>query len=99
MEMKTLHLTLKEEWFKMILRGIKKEEYREIKPYWDVRLEGRNYDVIKFTWGYGGDKPYMIVKCNGIYKDGVGNPDWGWDGPCYIIKLGKIIESGNIDDK
>ena len=34
----TLHLTLKKKWFDMILTGIKKEEYREIKPYWLVRF-------------------------------------------------------------
>ena len=36
--MKTLHLTLKKKWFDMIKAGIKKEEYREIKPYWINRL-------------------------------------------------------------
>lgn len=36
--MKTLHLTLKKKWFDMILSGEKKEEYREIKPYWNKRF-------------------------------------------------------------
>jgi hypothetical protein len=36
--MKTLHLTLKKKWFDMIASGEKKEEYREIKPYWASRL-------------------------------------------------------------
>ena len=36
--MKILHLTLKKKWFDMILSGEKKEEYREIKPYWFRRL-------------------------------------------------------------
>lgn len=35
---KTLHLTLKKKWFDMIASGEKKEEYREIKPYWVNRL-------------------------------------------------------------
>ena len=35
---KILHLTLKRKWFQMILSGEKKEEYREIKPYWLNRL-------------------------------------------------------------
>ena len=30
----TLHLNLKSKWFDMILSGEKKEEYRDIKPYW-----------------------------------------------------------------
>ena len=36
--MKVLHLTLKKKWFDMIASGEKKEEYREIKPYWVSRL-------------------------------------------------------------
>lgn len=35
---KTLKLTLKKQWFDMILLGEKFEEYREIKPYWINRL-------------------------------------------------------------
>lgn len=34
----TLHLTLKKRWWDMIERGEKREEYREIKPYWTQRL-------------------------------------------------------------
>ena len=33
-----LDLPLKKEWYDMIESGIKKEEYREIKPYWCNRL-------------------------------------------------------------
>src|SRR6478609_2178429 len=36
--MKILHLTLKKKWFDMIASGEKKEEYRELKPYWAKRL-------------------------------------------------------------
>ena len=36
--MKTLKLTLKKQWFDMILFGQKTEEYREIKDYWVNRL-------------------------------------------------------------
>ena len=36
--MKTLHLNLKAKWYDMIESGIKKEEYREIKPFWEKRL-------------------------------------------------------------
>lgn len=36
--MKILHLALKKKWFDMIASGEKKEEYREIKPYWITRL-------------------------------------------------------------
>ena len=38
MEKKVLTLSVKKEWFDKILSGEKKEEYREIKPYWVARL-------------------------------------------------------------
>lgn len=41
--MKMLHLTLKKQWFDAILYGDKREEYREIKPYWiDRLLQGKS---------------------------------------------------------
>lgn len=46
MALKILKLTLNKKWYDMILSGKKKEEYREIKPYWVKRLydkeEGAN---------------------------------------------------------
>lgn len=33
-----LVLPIKKKWFDMIASDIKKEEYREIKPYWDSRF-------------------------------------------------------------
>lgn len=36
--MKTLHLTLKSEYFNQVLNGTKKEEYRDIKWYWIRRF-------------------------------------------------------------
>lgn len=36
--MKTLDLVLKKKWYDMIESGEKTEEYREIKPYWIVRM-------------------------------------------------------------
>lgn|SRR5574344_215570 len=33
-----LNLILKKKWYEAIQSGIKKEEYREIKPYWIYRL-------------------------------------------------------------
>lgn len=36
--METIHLPLKKQWYKMEESGEKKEEYREITPYWITRL-------------------------------------------------------------
>lgn len=47
--MKTLTLSLKKQWFDMIKSGEKKEEYREIKPYYTGRLTiqaSDDYDLI-----------------------------------------------------
>lgn len=33
-----LTLPIKKKWFDMIISGEKKEEYREIKPYYDTRF-------------------------------------------------------------
>ena len=43
--MKIIDLPLKKEWYDMIESGIKTEEYREIKPYWEKRL--LDYKAIK----------------------------------------------------
>lgn len=54
---KTLHLTLKRKWFDMIASGEKKEEYRDIKEYWENRLIDRRVidevDMLEFTHGKG----------------------------------------------
>lgn len=39
--MKTLTLSLKRKWFDLIKAGVKKEEYREIKPHYIGRLFDR----------------------------------------------------------
>ena len=38
-----LMLPIKKKWFDMIKNGEKKEEYREIKPYWKSRF----YNAVK----------------------------------------------------
>lgn len=97
--MKTLHLTLKKKWFDMIASGEKKEEYREIKPYWIKRLFADEWIIsshyfkrIVFRNGYAKDAPTITVECKGIFK-GSAKPEWSdnWQGEVFIIKLGKIL--------
>ena len=87
--MKILYLPLKKEWYEMIERGEKTEEYREIKPYWNKRLINGKHTHVKFSYGY--TKQTMIFE----YKKltiGYGNPEWGAPKEdCYIIKLGERI--------
>ena len=97
--MKVLHLTLKKKWFDMIARGEKKEEYREMKPYWHKRLANKTYDVISFRNGYAKDAPTMIVQLKSICSC-VGILEWGApeDKPVYILFLGRILEIQNCSD-
>lgn len=43
-----LILPIKKKWFDMIKSGEKKEEYREIKPYWTKRFENY-YEIAKLN--------------------------------------------------
>jgi hypothetical protein len=100
--MKTLHLNLKKKWFDMIASGEKKEEYREIKPYWDKRLvienfngdKFKHFDVVVFKNGYSKDAPTITVRIKHIGLS-QGKKEWGaGDGKLYYcISLGKIINT------
>jgi len=90
--LKVLHLTLEKKWFDMVSSGIKKEEYREIKPYWDLRLHTRHFDVVEFRNGYGKNVPSITVELLGIIR-GLGIIEWGAPEKTvvYILRLGRII--------
>jgi len=92
--MRILHLTLKKQWFDMIASGNKREEYREIKPYWDKRLmcaKGK-YDAICFRNGYLPTSPTLLVELKEVLS-GLGIVEWGAPEaqPVYILRLGKIL--------
>lgn len=91
--MKTLTLSLKKKWFDLIKAGIKKEEYRETKPFWKKRLrnivlktnlstvyEGfKRYDRLVFTLGYpkANDTERRLEFKNPKIRIGTGRPEWG----------------------
>lgn len=89
--MTTLHLTLKKQWFNMIASGEKKEEYREVKPYWITRLS-KKYDNVIFKNGYSKDAPQMRFKVTGI---NVTHGFEKWGAPefdtVFVISLGDRI--------
>lgn len=99
---RVLHLNLKKKWFIMIAKGVKTEEYREIKDYWIKRLKDmslkepfhafKDFDKIVFKNGYSKDAPTMIVEFKGI-KIHKGYNEWGAEkGRLYfVIKLGKVL--------
>jgi len=88
-ETRILHLNLHREFFDLIERGLKKKEYRECTPYWRRRLEGRDYDVIRFRNGYATKAPIMDVQyvTKGFRVVG-GKKE-------YAIRLGKILKVKN----
>lgn len=100
---KILHLTLKKVWFDLMVSGEKQFEYRTPSDWIATRLT-KDYDVIKFVNGYGNDKPYFICEYNGYEiseKDDVvsyNNSTVEVENGDYIIHLGKILETGNLND-
>jgi hypothetical protein len=58
----------------MILFGIKTQEHREIKSYWNTRLN-KDYDYILFKNGYNKESPVFHIELKGIKKD-LGIKEW-----------------------
>ena len=106
--MNILHLPLKKEWYEMIERGEKQEEYREITRYWINRLckdkafDGivctdficRDFDAICFSYGY--TRRRMLWECAGV-DFGQGRKEWGApDHETFIIKLGNRLNDEGL---
>lgn len=78
-----LVLTLKKQWFDMILEGVKTEEYREIKPYWEKRFLnyfGQFYD-------FSTEKPTIVwdkQKRTIVFRNGYGNDKPEFSAECVI---------------
>ena len=68
-------------------KGKKKEEFRQCKPYWKKRLEGRKYDAIFFRNGYASSAPEMLVEYLGLGREGSGQ------NVGYVIRLGRVIST------
>lgn len=79
-----LILSIKKKWFNMILSGEKKEEYRDIKPYYTVRFQhlwqgsligGESPREICLRNGYSKNSPSLIAKVS--LSVGTGKAEWG----------------------
>lgn len=96
--MKILNLTLKKIWFDKVLSGEKKEEYREIKEYWNKRLGPTiKYDTIRFRNGYAKNAPEILIELKTI-RTGLGKISLGAPvgKSCHILFLGNILSTKNI---
>ncbi len=79
-----LILPIKKKWLDMILLGEKKEEYREIKPYWAIRFQhewqgsmigGKARRKVIFRNGYGQNAPTAVAVVT--LDTGLGKEEWG----------------------
>jgi len=82
----------------MILSGEKKEEYRDMTPYWDMmfsKIPG-HADTITFSNGYAKDRRQFVIEWHNL-SCGYGKEIWGYKLPklVYVLSLGKIIKKIN----
>ena len=92
-----LILPIKKKWFDMIRSGEKKEEYREIKPYWTSRLVKNGYpNTIILRNGYRKESPK--IKCRCRLSIGLGKEEWGaiTGTKYYILEILEILEVRNV---
>lgn len=85
-----LTLPIKKKWFDMIVSGEKKEEYREIKPFYESRL-GKippNWKTtIRFRNGYSSKSPSIVKFCS--VSKGRGREEWGAEAgkEYFVLKI------------
>lgn len=99
--MATLYLTLKKKAFDVMVTGEKTKEYRGLSDWIFSRLEGKEYDTIKFVNGYGSDRPSFECEYLGydvtetatqVYSNGLVVPC-----DVYVtISLGKVLSKSNL---
>ncbi len=103
-----LILPIEKKWYDMVLSGEKKEEYREVKPYWNIRFgniflfvqtgepSGFDKQKIMFRNGYGKNAPSFIADCT-LYV-GTGKKEWGAEPGkmYYVLRIDRIYKEGGI---
>lgn len=94
-----LTLPIKKKWFDMILSGEKREEYREIKPYYSIRFRNackkdfiNDYIYILFRNRYSKNSP--TIKCLVNVLTGYGKEEWGAEPSklYYVLKILSVEE-------
>lgn len=88
--MSNLHLILEKKYFKPILDGRKKEEFRTDSKFYRSRLLNKdgsfkNYKTVTFQGGYHKNALKMVIEIKEITYNGL-----------FVIHLGKCLES-NFD--
>lgn len=94
------------QWFDMIVSGEKKEEYRDLKPYYKARFRNAGLldekdkpkpdpFVVMLRNGYSNKSRSVTVEVT--LREGKGNPKLGAKPGkiCYILDIHKIL-NGNL---
>lgn len=103
-----LHLNLTKKWFEEIAFHGKREEYRELKPYWHrffsgghIKIKGKYYHptdvVVCFSNGYKKVRPQIFFQINNL-RVKEGRPEWGAEPgkQYYTICLGARIQNQEL---
>ena len=99
-----LTLPIKKKRFDMILSGEKKEEYREIKPYYTSRFDFKDDGNFKtyaskrqiiLRNGYSKNSPSTL--CEVVIKKGYGRQCWGAEPNklYYVLKILSVEKIGS----
>lgn len=93
-----LVLPIKKKWFEMIASEKKKEEYREIKPYYDIRL-GKTFIGYEIT-----EKEIELLRGNRTLKeDIIFRNGYSYDSPSIkckcVLRIGKGKEEWGAEPK
>lgn len=90
--MATLHLNLTRRWFDMVQSGEKREEYRDLTPFWKKRIIDAKFDTVTFSNGYSTTRPQIVFAVRYI-SIGRGREEWGADLSTdqIILHLGRMI--------
>lgn len=94
-DVSVLILPIKRFWFDKILSGEKKEEYRNIVPYYEKRLNkyrGMPHFFVGFRAGYYMDSPFIVCRCR--LRNGEGFEEWGAEKGkrYYVLEIEKVYD-------
>lgn len=88
---KTLTLRVKAQYFNAIKSGEKTEEFRLVTPYWQTRIERKNFDTISVILGYPpatDTSKVLVFPWNGYEVKTITHPEFGPSPVAvYAIKL------------
>lgn len=106
---KELFLILTKKWFLEILKGDKKEEFRDFTEFYISRLgvidkdgeliDTKKFDTVRFALGYAKNRPQLVVECKDVLieHDSEDDQEFTSENCNFVIQLGEIIEKINCE--